>query len=52
GADETPPRFRLAPVLRAHMADGRISGEHHRGRWTDVGTPERLAALDAELAAH
>lgn len=49
GADETPPRFRLAPILRAHMDEGRITGEHHRGRWTDVGTPERLATLDAEL---
>ena len=43
------PKFPLAPLLRARMADGRISGEHHRGRWTDVGTPERLAILDAEL---
>lgn len=50
GADETPPRFRLAPILRAHMADGRIHGEHHRGRWTDVGTPQRLAELDAALS--
>lgn len=50
GADETPPRFRLAPILRAHMAAGRISGEHHRGRWTDVGTPQRLAELDAALS--
>ncbi len=48
-ADETPPRFRLAPILRAHMASDAITGEHHRGRWTDVGTPERLAQLDAEL---
>lgn len=44
-----PPRFKLAPLLRAHLAAGRISGEHYRGRWTDVGTPERLAALDAAL---
>jgi MurNAc alpha-1-phosphate uridylyltransferase len=51
GADETPPRFRLAPILRAFMGEGRITGEHHRGRWTDVGTPQRLAQLDAELAA-
>ncbi len=50
GATETPPRFRLAPILRARMAEGLIRGEHHRGRWTDVGTPERLARLDAELA--
>jgi MurNAc alpha-1-phosphate uridylyltransferase len=51
GADETPPRFKLAPVLRAAMRRGEVSGEMHRGRWTDVGTPERLAALDAELRA-
>lgn len=50
GATETPPRFRLAPILRAHMADGRIHGEHHRGRWTDVGTPQRLTELDAALS--
>ena len=43
------PKFPLAPLLRAHMAEGAISGEHHRGHWTDVGTPERLARLDAEL---
>ncbi|WP_342315930.1 N-acetylmuramate alpha-1-phosphate uridylyltransferase MurU [Lysobacter sp. FW306-1B-D06B] len=50
GADETPPRFRLAPILRAFMPQGLITGEHHRGRWTDVGTPERLAGLERELA--
>lgn len=40
---------RLAPLLRAAMGEARVSGELHRGRWTDVGTPERLAQLDAEL---
>ncbi|MCE7031846.1 nucleotidyltransferase family protein [Lysobacter sp. GX 14042] len=50
GAGAHPPRFRLPPLLRAAMADGRVTGEHHRGRWTDVGTPERLEALDRELA--
>lgn len=49
GADADPPRFKLAPLLRAAMARGAVTGEHHRGRWTDVGTPQRLAALDAEL---
>jgi len=43
------PKFPLAPILRARMAEGGIGGEHHRGRWTDVGTPERLARLDAQL---
>lgn len=49
GADSDPPRFPLAPLLRATMLRGGVSGEHHCGRWTDVGTPERLALLDAEL---
>lgn len=51
GADDTPPRFRLAPLLRAAMQQGKVSGEHHRGRWTDVGTPERLRLLDQSLTA-
>ncbi|MBO9716631.1 MAG: nucleotidyltransferase family protein [Pseudoxanthomonas sp.] len=50
GDPGTPPRFRLAPLLRAAMARAAVSGEHHPGRWTDVGTPERLAALDRQLA--
>jgi N-acetyl-alpha-D-muramate 1-phosphate uridylyltransferase len=40
----------LAALLRAAMARGGVSGEHHRGRWMDVGTPQRLAELDAMLA--
>jgi N-acetyl-alpha-D-muramate 1-phosphate uridylyltransferase len=51
GADQTPPRFKLAPLLRAAMAHGVVSGEHHRGHWTDVGTPVRLQTLDAALSA-
>ncbi|MEN1956411.1 N-acetylmuramate alpha-1-phosphate uridylyltransferase MurU [Luteimonas changyuni] len=51
GADAHPPRFKLAPLLRAAMARGMASGEHHRGRWTDVGTPQRLQALSREIAA-
>ena len=51
GADAEPPRFKLAPLLYAAMARGGITGEHHAGRWTDVGTPERLATLDAQLRA-
>ena len=49
GSEATPPRFKLAPLLRAAMHRGRVTGEHHRGPWTDVGTPERLAALDSAL---
>ncbi|MGP1678085.1 MAG: N-acetylmuramate alpha-1-phosphate uridylyltransferase MurU [Burkholderiales bacterium] len=39
----------LAPLLRKAMAAGRVSGEHYRGRWHDIGTAERLQALDAQL---
>lgn len=49
GSEEQPPRFKLAPLLRDGMRRGRVTGEHHRGRWTDVGTPERLAQLDQAL---
>jgi MurNAc alpha-1-phosphate uridylyltransferase len=41
---------RLAPLLRTAMSADCISGEHYRGRWVDVGTPERLAQLDASLS--
>jgi N-acetyl-alpha-D-muramate 1-phosphate uridylyltransferase len=40
---------KLAPLLRAAMAEGSVTGELHPGRWEDVGTPQRLAALDVEL---
>lgn len=44
-------RAPLAPLLREAAARGRVTGELFRGRWLDIGTPERLAALDAELTA-
>jgi MurNAc alpha-1-phosphate uridylyltransferase len=47
---EGKPIFPLAPLLRARMADGAVTGERHGGGWTDVGTPERLARLDAALS--
>ena len=49
GAREQPPRFKLRPLLEAAMRNGAVSGQRHAGRWTDVGTPERLAQLDAGL---
>lgn len=39
----------LAPLLRTAMANGKVGGELHTGRWVDVGTPQRLEELDAEL---
>jgi len=50
GSELDPPRFKLVPLLRAAMARGLIHGQYHAGSWTDVGTPERLAALDAAIS--
>ena len=36
----------LAPLLRQAMDAGRVSASLYTGRWTDVGTPERLAELN------
>ncbi len=44
-------RCQLAALLKPQMAHRRVSGEHHAGLWMDIGTPQRLAALDALLTA-
>lgn len=44
-----PGAFPLLPLLLRAIRAGRVSGELHTGRWYDIGTPERLMALDAEL---
>ena len=41
---------KLAPLLRKAIEAGRVSGELHAGEWRDIGTPERLAALERDLA--
>lgn len=37
----------LAAMLRAAMDNGAVSASLYTGAWTDVGTPERLAQLNA-----
>jgi N-acetyl-alpha-D-muramate 1-phosphate uridylyltransferase len=44
--ERKPPRFKLRPLLDAAIERGAITGNHHHGAWTDVGTPERLALLN------
>jgi N-acetyl-alpha-D-muramate 1-phosphate uridylyltransferase len=39
----------LAPLLKAAMLDGKISAEKMQAAWVDVGTPERLMALDSQI---
>jgi MurNAc alpha-1-phosphate uridylyltransferase len=40
-----PGTFSIVPTLRAAMRAGRVTGTHHRGTWSDIGTPQRLAEL-------
>lgn len=37
----------LLPLLLAAIEAGKVGGVHHRGLWVDVGTPERLAEVEA-----
>ena len=39
----------LAPLLREAITRGAAGAERHAGRWVDVGTPQRLTELDAQL---
>jgi len=50
-ADCRPGAFKLAPLLRAAMAAGQVSGEQFSGCWVDVGTHERLADVERLLEA-
>jgi MurNAc alpha-1-phosphate uridylyltransferase len=44
-----PGVFPLIPLLRGAMERGEVSGEQYRGLWFDIGTPDRLVALDRRL---
>lgn len=50
-AGHAPGAFRLAPLLQAAAAAGAVSGVYHDGMWSDVGTPQRLAALETRLGS-
>lgn len=42
-------RAALGPLLREAVSHQQITGQAYTGQWTDVGTPDRLAALDHQL---
>ncbi len=46
-----PGKLALRPLLDAAIAEGCLGGEHFRGDWEDVGTPQRLTELDARISA-
>jgi MurNAc alpha-1-phosphate uridylyltransferase len=48
-ADCAPGKFPLLPLLRRAIARNALSGELHDGDWYDIGTIERLNALDSQL---
>jgi len=43
--------YPLAPILRQAMERGDVSGEIYQGLWTDLGTLERINALEKKLLA-
>ena len=48
--DGYPDQYQpLAPLLVSAMRRNLVSGERHDGDWQDIGTPEKLRALDARL---
>ncbi|GAB6047216.1 N-acetylmuramate alpha-1-phosphate uridylyltransferase [Methyloparacoccus murrellii] len=49
--DCAPGRFPLAPLLRAAMREGRVSGQLYPGFWMDIGTVDRLRAFERHLAS-
>jgi MurNAc alpha-1-phosphate uridylyltransferase len=46
-----PGKFPLLPLLKRAIAARRLRGEVYRGEWLDIGSPERLAWLDARERA-
>ena len=44
--DCVPGKQPLKPLLDSAIADGALTGELYQGVWEDVGTPERLTALN------
>lgn len=40
---------KLAPLLRLAIDAGKLTAEHFQGVWHDIGTPERLQAIDSQL---
>ncbi len=44
-------KLKMLPLFREWIAAGIATGELHRGRWANVGTPDDLRALDRALRA-
>jgi MurNAc alpha-1-phosphate uridylyltransferase len=42
-------RLPLSPLLRQAMSRQQVTGEYFAGDWQDIGSPERLKALECRL---
>ena len=42
--------LRLFPWAYRFVEEGRVTGEHYRGPWDNLGTPEQIAALNHALS--
>jgi MurNAc alpha-1-phosphate uridylyltransferase len=47
----SPGKFPMLPLMKRAISSRLLRGELHDGEWCDVGTPERLATLDADVRA-
>lgn len=45
----TGESFALGPLLREQSELGRITAEVFKGHWMDIGTPQRLQEIDAQV---
>jgi MurNAc alpha-1-phosphate uridylyltransferase len=41
-------RFSIVPMLREAADAGHLLGSVYKGQWSDIGTPERLAAINGQ----
>lgn len=48
-AKERGTVFPLRDIFSECIDAGQLAGCHYQGKWDDIGTPQRLAQLDAEL---
>ena len=46
-----PGKLPLRPLLDAAISRSLVTGEFHPGAWEDVGTPQRLRALDQAVSS-
>ncbi len=50
-SEMAPGKLPLRPLLDEAIRRSQLTGEYHPGNWADVGTPERLRALDEAVSS-